>query len=201
MSADPIIFPVRDDAVPNRKDWNSVWFEWREDKDEQASMEAGKPIFDTVVIANIMGPGMQKSTATRVVLRKKPDGRIIEDARNLKEYLDAFLKGDAGMLAGTPLAELTILDHGVIATLKAIGVHNVESLAALAETAAPHLLGFRKYKTAAQAFLDQRDGQAPLNKLAAELEAEREKNAALQANYSDLVARVAELESKRKKAA
>lgn len=200
--SDPILFPVRDPDIRNPKDLNTVWFEWREDKDEAASAEAGKPIFDSVVVANIMGPGMQKSTATRIVLRKKPDGRVIEDARNLKEYLDAFLKGDPGQLAGTPLAELTILDHGTIASLKAIGVHNIESLAAMAETAAPHLLGFRKYKTAAQAFIEQRDGQAPLNRLAAELEAEREKNKTLQANYDDLAARITELEqAKRKKAA
>lgn len=199
--SEPIIFPVRDDGVPNRKDWNSVYFEWKDDKDEEASAQAGKPIFDSVVMANIMGPGMQKSTATRIVYRKKPDGRVIEDARNLKEYLDAFLKGDGGTLTGTPLHELTILDHGVIATLKAMGVHSIETLAALAETAAPHLLGFRKYKTAAQAWIEQRDGQAPLNKLAAENEALKAELDAAVKNYNDLASRVAELESKRKKAA
>jgi hypothetical protein len=200
--ADPIIFPVPDPDIRNPKDLNSVWFEWKDDKDEGASAAAGHPVFDSVVLAHIMGPGMQKSEATRIVLRKKQDGSMVEDARNLKPQLDAFLKGDPGQLAGTPLTELAILDAGAIATLKAIGVHNVESLAAIAETAAPQLLGFRKYKTAAVALLDQRKGQEPLNKLAAENDALKAQLEALQGNYDDLAARVAELtEKKQRKAA
>ncbi len=213
MSADPIIFPVPDPSIRNPKDYNSVWFEWKDDKDEQASQAAGHPVFDSVVLAHIMGPGMQKSESTRIILRKKPDGTVsdytlvnpnglINPLNVYAQFLQAFLKGDPGHLAGTPLPELSILDTGAIATLKALGVHNIEGLANMAETAGG-MLGFRKYKTAAAAYLKQRAGQEPLNKLAAENERLRTELDTVQRNHDDLAARVRELEESkgRRKAA
>ena len=194
MSTDPIIFPVPDANVRDPKQLNTVWFEWRDEKDEAASASAGHPVFDSVVLAHIMGPGLQRSEAVKVVFRKKPDGTTSEAAGDLKAQLEAFLKGDPGNLAGTPLSELTILDAGLIATLKAMNVHSIEALAAMSETAAPGLMGFRKFKTAAEAYLQQRDGQAPLNKLAAENDALKQQLEMLQSQFNDLAARVKDSE-------
>ena len=73
----------------------------------------------------------------------------------------------------------------------------------MAETAAGGLLGFRKYKTAAAAFMEQRQGQEPLNKLAAENERLKTELETMQCNYDDLAKRVREIEETktRKKAA
>lgn len=194
--ADPIIFPIPNPENP--KEHNNLWFEWREEKDEAGSETAGHPVFDAVVVAHIMGPGTQRSEATHVVLRRKNDGKETRNDRGLGQFLDAFLKNDAGNLAGTPLSELGALDAGLIATLRAIGVHNVEGLAAINETAQGQFMGFRKYKTMAQAFIDQRAGLAPMNKMAAEVDSLKTQLETLQANYDDLVSR---LPKEKKKAA
>lgn len=202
--ADPIIFTVADPTVKEAKQLNAVWFEWKEEKDDAVSASAGHPVFDSVVLAHIMGPGMQRSEHCKAVARKKPDGTFTKFAGDLDQYLEAFLKGDPGQLAGTPLSELSILDSGLTATLRALGVHSVEALAGMAETAAPHLLGFRKFKTAAQAFLDQRAGQEPLNKLVAENDKLKDLLVQAQTALDSLANRVAELEDAkpgRKKAA
>lgn len=193
--ADPIIFPVPNPENP--KERNSVWFEWLEDKDEMASAEAGHPVFDTILLAHIMAPGNQRSEAVRVVERKKPDGTVKTDARELGSQIEAFKKDDLASVTGTPLDELTMLDRGLKATLKALGVHDLEGLAAMSETAAPQFLGFRKYKTAAQALLDQRAGQAPLAKMAADLEKSEEQRALLQRTVDDLAREVRELQAER----
>lgn len=199
--SDPIIFPVPDPTVQNPKELNQVWFEWKEEKDEAASTEKGVPVFDTVLLAHVMGPGLMRSEMVHVVERKKPDGRVIENHRGYTPQIKAFKSEDAGHLAGTPLTELACLDAGLRATMKAIGVHSVEALAALSESAAPQVMGFHKFKTAAQAFLDQRAGQEPMLKLSAEIDEWKKRYATLEANHKDLVARVAEIESRKKKAA
>lgn len=202
MSADPIIYIVPNPQDP--KSQNTVWFEYKEEKNEQESEAQGLPVFDVLLLAHIMGPGNMRSEATRVVERKKPDGKVIENHGEYFPQIAAFKKGEEGDLTGTPLTELAVLDHGLRASLKAMKITSVEALAALSETAAPGFLGFRKYKTAAQAFLEQRNGQQPLLRLTQELEAERLKNATLEQNFNDLLERVKELEAenpKKKKAA
>lgn len=191
--ADPTIYIVPNPGDP--KSQNTVWFEHKEEKNEAESEAQGFPVFDVLLLAHIMGPGNMRSEAVKIVERKKPDGKVIESHGEYANQVAAFKKGEAGDLTGTPLTELAILDHGVRASLKAMGIHSVESLAAISETAAPGLLGFRKFKTAAQAFLDQRAGQQPLAKLAEDLEAERTKYATLEQNFNDLLARVKELEA------
>lgn len=198
--ADPIIFRIPNPDDP--KNCNTCWFEWGEEKDQAASDTAGIPVFDTVLTAFIQGPGLTRSISTKVVERKKHDGTVKEMApAALKPLVKAFKEDDAGALVGTPLTELAILDTGLRATLKANGVPNLEALAEMAESSAPQFIAFRKYKMAAQAFLDQRAGQAPLAKLTAELDAEREKTKQQDALIEDLAARLKALEGKSRKAA
>jgi hypothetical protein len=191
-----MIFPIPNPENP--KERNSVWFEWMEEKDEALSAERGHPVFDTILIAHIMAPGsQQRSEATRVVERRKADGTVKTDVRDLGPQIDAFKKNDAGAVSGTPLDELAVLDRGLKATLRAMGVHDIEGLAAMSETAAPTFMGFRKYKAAAQAFLDQRAGQQPIAKLTEEVESWRQKYETLEKNHRDLLARVEEIEADR----
>lgn len=193
--SDPVMFVEPNPKSPT--DVNSIWFEWITEKNEAASDAAGVPLFDQVLLAHIVGPGMVKSEAVRACKRVKPDKSVVVDPVSEQRYgqmIKAFESGDTVTLAGTPLTELAVVDMATRATLRAMGVHSIEALAAMNESAQPTLMGFRKFKTAAQAYIDQRDGQAPVAKLTAELEAEREKTAALQRNFDDLVARVSAME-------
>ena len=194
MSADPVVF-LENPLKPQES--NQIWFDRETQKNEAESDKQGVPVFDTVLIAHIRGPGLIKSDANMWCERTLQDGTVVVNPTARQRYgqmIDAFKSGETDGLTGTPLAELVILDMGMRASLKALGVHSIEALAAMNETAAPGMMGFRKYKTAAQAYLDLAAGQAPINKITAELDAEKEKNRQLQADHDDLVARVRALE-------
>lgn len=192
---DPVRFLEPNPDSP--KDRNTIWFEWITEKNDAASDAAGVPLFDQVLLAHVIGPGMGKSEAVIACERVKPDKSVVVNqaaSQRYGEMIKAFKSGDTVALTGTPLTELVAVDMSTRATLQAMGVHSIEALAAMNETAQPLLMGFRKFKTAAQAYIDQRDGQAPVAKLTAELEAEKEKNRLLQANFDDLAARVSAME-------
>lgn len=194
-----VLEPVRfiEPNPTSPKDVNTVWFTSDTEKNEAESDKQGMPVFDTILLAHIIGPGMAKSEAVMVCERIKPDGTVVENPvakQRFGEMIKAYKSGEAGPMTGTPLTELAALDMAMRATLRAMGVHSVEALAAMNESAAPNMMGFRKFTTAAQAFIQQRDGQAPITKLIAELEAEREARRLLQANFDDLAAKVAALD-------
>jgi len=196
---DPTPFIVPNPENP--KEQNVVWFEWSSEKDDQATAAQGVPVFDTVLLAHVQGPGLMRSEAVLVVERKKPDGQVVENHRIYGPMIAAFKKNETGDMTGTPLTELAILDHGIRSTLKAMGVHSIEALANLADTASQSLMGFQRFKQGAKAFLDQRAGQQPLAKMAADLETEREKNKQLQATIVSLDERLKDLEKPKRKAA
>ena len=192
--SDPAIFKVVDPQNP--KEAVYIRFEWQTEKNEAESDKAGAPLFDTILLAFISAPGMTRSEATKVCERKDPHGKITVSKDAVDRYgpqIEAFKRGDAPPdLMGIPLAELSGLDAAMRATLKAMNIHTVEGLASMAGTTP--IMGFHKYQRMAQAYLDQREGQAPVAKLAAELEAEREKNGRLEKTVQDLAGRLAKLE-------
>lgn len=197
--SDPTPFLVPNPENP--KEQNIVWFEWGSEKNDEETNANGVPVFDTVLLAHVQGPGLMRSEAVLVVERKKPDGKVIENHRIYGPMIKAFKENDAGGMTGTPLSELAMLDSGIRATFKAMGVHSVEALASLADVAAERVMGFHKFKQAAQAFIAQRDGQQPMAKLTSELEIEREKNRQLEATVAALDERLKELEKPKRKAA
>ena len=191
--SDPMIFRVVDAQDP--KSSVIVYFEYSTEKNEQETDKAGVPLFDTLLIAYVSAPGLNKSVTPILCERKLPDGTVKTYPTALQRYgkeIEAFKRGEQSPeMAGTPLTELTGVDAAMRASLKAINVHTVESLAELSDSV--QMMGFHKYKRMAQAYVEQRNGQAPMNKLAAELEVERERTARLEKTISDLASEVARL--------
>lgn len=194
--ADPVIYRVPDPTKANES--VLLRFEWHTEKNDVFSDAAGVPQFDTLLIGFVSAPGQMRSEANVIIERRAPDGTTVRNEhayQRFAQYVDAFKKGEAGDgLTGTPLDELPGLDHATRAMLKAMGIPTVEALAEMVETAAHSMMGYRKYKTLAKAWLDQRAGAAPLVKLAAELEARDREIAALKATNADILARVAAIE-------
>lgn len=191
---DPLIFRVVDQVNP--KESVIVYFDYVTEKNEAESDKAGTPLFDTLLIAYVSAPGLNKTITAVICERKKPDGTVVPYPTAFQRYgkaIEDFKRGEQSPeMAGTPLSELTGVDAGMRASLKAIGVHTVEALADLNESV--QMMGFHKYKRMAKAFVEQRDGQAPLNKMAAELEAERERNTRNEKTIQELASRLATLE-------
>lgn len=194
--ADPVIYRVPD--AKNANESVLVRFEWHTEKNDVATDAAGVPQFDTLLIAFVSAPGQMRSEANVIIERKRPDGTMTRNEQayqRFAQYVDAFKRGEAGEgLTGTPLEELAGIDHATRAMLKAMGVSTVESMAEMAETQAGSFMGYRKYKMLAQAWLDQRAGEAPLLKMAAELEARDKEIEALKSTNADILARVAAIE-------
>lgn len=191
---DPVIFKVPDENNP--KEHVMVRFEYRTEKNEQASDTAGFPQFDELLIAYIAAPGMTRSEATRICDRKTPDGKVEQrkDAyARFGKYIEAFKQGETPTdMVGTPIEELAGVDMAMRETLKAMKIHTIEGLASLNDNAA--FMGSVKLKMLANAFLEQRSGQAPLLKMAAQLEKAEEENKSLQRQIADLAARFGKIE-------
>jgi hypothetical protein len=198
--ADPVIYRVPDPQDP--KAVLLVRFEWHTEKNELASNEAGLPLFDKLLIAFIAAPGSMRSEATAIVERIRPNGDVVRIDANYNRFpaqVDAFKKGEAGAdLTGTPLEELPGLDIAVRAAFRAMNITSVEALGAMSDQTGTGMMGFLKYRTLARAWLEQRQGQAPLLKMAADLEARDKRIKELEATNADILARVAALEDKTK---
>jgi hypothetical protein len=201
MAEDPVIYRVVPDPT-KPQDQLLVRFEWHTEKNEMASNTAGMALFDRVLLAFIAAPGSMRSEANAIVERLRPDGTTVRNEHTYNRFgpqIEAFKKGETGTtLTGTPLEELPGVDIAARAMFKAMNVPTVEALAAISDTAGTGIMGFLKFRTLARAWLEQRDGQAPLLKMAADLAERDQRIKELEANNADILARVAALEEKNK---
>jgi hypothetical protein len=130
-------------------------------QNEAASNEAGRPIFDTVDMIEIMYPGRRDTT----VGMANHQGYKNRFAKQWMQYS----KGLAQTVSGTPLSQVSWLTAGQIAEMKAVNIHSVEQLAGMTDNVAAKFMNHHALKQQAQAFLDQAAGNAPLLKMQAEL--------------------------------
>lgn len=180
-------------------------------KNETASIAEGRPIFDTVLMVDVITPGQRTSTPRFELERKwaeqsiKALGLTGEYKRSLKyqlykEQVERFKANEQGSdLGGTPLKEWPRIDRGLAATLAAANVYTVEAVAELPDSRLDVLgLGGRAMREQAKAYLEAAAGDSGLSEMtdrATKAEAE-----VVQVK-ADLVAankRIAELEKAKK---
>ncbi len=199
MSESPTLYKTQD--AEGKDDLNYVWFEWAAVKDDAASTKEGRPVFDQVLRATVVSPGQTKSSAAFILRRKYPDGSIktYHHAQKFARQIEQFERSEnTPEMIGTPLSELSFLDHGQRATLKAFNVHTAEALGNLSDTALGGMgIGMRALRDKAKAYIDHAAGAAPLNRLADENAKLRAEYDTLRANHDDLVAKVQAMEAKR----
>lgn len=140
--------------------------------DEVASKAQGRPIFKDMEVCDIRLAG-QRATYTFPATETEPNatraaGTEISYAEVYSEQYRAFKSGADQPAGGTPLSEATFLTEGKRRELKALGVHTVETLAAIDGTPLKQLgMGGREMKTQAQAYLDKAAGSADVTGMAA----------------------------------
>ena len=127
---------------------------------EAKSLEAGRPIYDEVDLVKIMTPGSRDS-----VIEKVNYGHEKRFPRQWAAYKN---NADQGV-SGTPLEEVPWLTMAQRAELKAVNVRSVEQLVGMADNMAQNFMGFHGLKQRAQAFLDLAAGNAPTERLNAEI--------------------------------
>ena len=149
--------------------YNIVQFKWETRPNSAASTAQGRPIHDKVKMVYIRSSKNQ--TVSHELERHfwAPDGqepriRQNEDLKaRYRVQLDAWDAGTAEELQGTPLDRLSILDIGIIASLKEMGIHTVETLASLTDS--DLFAGGRTWREHARVFIKEAEGNAPMAEL------------------------------------
>lgn len=155
---------------------------------EDKSTQEGRPIFDDTEMIEIRVRGDRNNIIQRPV---RP-----EDKRRFREAYKAYTEEAKELEDGTPLNEWPLVTKSMVEELKYLGFRTVEHVAVANDGVCARVPGLTQLKQRAQAFLDIAKGTAPLEKLQSELEAERMRNAALQAQMADLAQRVEQLMQK-----
>jgi hypothetical protein len=148
------------------------------------STEAGRQVFDEKDYIRIMTPGSQLS--------------VIDTPINSGNYMERFgdkyrkwKAGQAELISGTPIDAFPFLLGRValVAELKAMGVHTVEQLAGLPDSAMHSLMGGNELRKRAADWLDQTTGtDAQVSKIAKENDDLKAQMAAMQEQMKQLMA-------------
>jgi hypothetical protein len=177
---------------------------WRDTaKNNFLSERAGRPVFDEVILCEVIAPGSRDSTPVFELVRKYAEEMgISEPAYGLKyddykQYVEHFTneeKIDAS-LSGTPLKEWAEIPRTLAATLRVANIYTVDALAALPDTKLS-VVGpdGRTWRAKAQAYIDAAKDAGFATKLAADNEVLRTDNEALKAQVAELAAQVAALQ-------
>ena len=171
-----------------------IFFREAAQKDDASSRAAGYDIFDNVLMAEISAGGHgAKSTVVHECERKRPDGTIIKHPIYYKRYqtiIEQFKSGQTDNGVGTPLNLLPGMDAAKMATLKAAGVHFIETLATVPDSMqVANMMGFLELRGNAKKFIDLREKNAPMVKMEAVEKELRSENERLQRQMDELLAR------------
>jgi hypothetical protein len=135
-------------------------FFWHPVKDEQASAEAGRPIFVDKEYVQIVAAG----NSTNIVTRKVTE----MDIRRFKKYYDLFKQGDAEQLIGTPLTEVPWVTRAQVEEYAYRKIRTLEHLAELSDSEC-NMPGMYEMKRKAAAWLEKAKEAKPFTAMQAEL--------------------------------
>lgn len=125
------------------------------------SAQEGRPIFDELDFVRIIIPGDRNNVVDTEVT---PEHKMRFEAQ-----YERFKKNQEQAVSGTPLEVWPQMTVGMVAELKAQGVHTVEQLADLPDGLAQKFMGSFALRQKAKVFLEAAAGQAANTKLEAEL--------------------------------
>lgn len=159
-------------------------------KDEEASIAAGRPIFKDTEYVTVSPVGDRSNVIDRPVVPR--------DRRRFTRHYEAFLRKGKQVIEGTPLEQWPIITRSQVEEFKFFKVHTVEQLAEVSDVNLTNFLGGQGLKQKAIAYLEAAKGNAPLEKMQAELAARDNQIATLNQQVADLVADMAKLKTSRK---
>jgi hypothetical protein len=164
----------------------------------------GRPIFDEVIMVEVISPGSRDSTPIFEVERKfAPEMGLDQPLRGMqyaqfKDYIVQFLKDDEvdASLSGTPLSQWSEMTKTMAASLKAQNIFTVDALAQLPDSRLT-VVGpdGRTWREKAKAFIENAKGNAYATELAAQLDRTKADLADSQRLQKELADKVAALEN------
>ncbi|WP_047236942.1 hypothetical protein [Chromobacterium subtsugae] len=155
------------------------------------SQQEGRPIFSEIPFITILFPGDKTKKVVRPV-KLQDDEAGPSDLRRFPNQWAAFKQEMTQHGDGIPLEQWPQISKVEVAELKALNIHTVDQLAALADGNLSWL-GGRQLRDRARTWLEAAAGNAPMARMQSELEARdntitrmEQSMAAMQAQIEDL---------------
>lgn len=148
-------------------------------KNEAASKQAGRPMYDDIELCEIRAAGDRNTVKVFPAhsfhrwINNDDDGSQEKQtyAQRWSAQYRRFKENRDQVQDGTPLSELPFLTEAKRAELKALSIYTAETLAALDGQNLKTLgTGGRELKNQAQAYIDNASGSANVTRMAAEIE-------------------------------
>jgi hypothetical protein len=130
-------------------------------QNEAKTLEQGRPIFDDLEYVKIIVPGDKQNE----VHRPANDA----DRRMYRNQYAAFKAGNADAQSGTPLTEWPAITRAQVEELRYFKVHTVEQLGNLSDASIMNIGPIRALVSKAKDYLERAAGNAPMEKMRAEL--------------------------------
>lgn len=162
--------------------WMDAW------KNPAKSLEAGRPIYDTVAWFEKRVPGEQDTISG-------PVHRSPKVKQDFAAAWAAFERDNASEGAvGTMLEQVPWIERGEVENLRYSGIKTLEALASVSDANVTKIPGGLKLRERAQAMLKASESAAPIQALGEEVAALRAENESLRAQMAEFLA-----EAKRRK--
>lgn len=139
------------------------------------SDEAGRPIFEDRDYIKIIVPGDKSNIVSR-------PARDTDKVRFPRQWA-AYENQQEQPLEGTPLAEWPAITRSQVEELKFMGIHTVEALVSMPDT--NNFMGAASMREKAKVWLEQAAADAPVQEMAAQIEALNERIAELEGEETD----------------
>jgi hypothetical protein len=148
-------------------------------RNEKKSLDAGRPVFDTVPMIKIVIPGDNKTSVVRLIKES--------DKTNFAAAYERFQREEELVFDGTPVEAWPRLETRQVYELKALGFFTVESIAECSDANVSKLgLGGLMLRDMARAYIDAAKNGGNAERIAVENAHLKEKNEALADSVRDL---------------
>lgn len=156
-------------------------------KDEEKSLEEGRPIFKDTEMVEIRVRGDRNNVVMRPVFD--------EDRRRFRRIYNDWKEGKSQEATGTPLGEWPVVSASFVEEMKYLGFRTVEDIANASESAKSKVPGLTSISEKAKRYIEFAKDQAPIAASAQEIEDLKSQVSAKDAQLADMSRRMAALEA------
>jgi hypothetical protein len=159
-------------------------------KNEEKSVEQGRPIFESVPFVKILVPGDRNTVVNTIVDNKTK--------RRFAKLWHQFEQNNQQTIEGLPIREWPAITRAQADELFYLNIVTVEQLASLADVYGTRIMGFQDLKRKAQTYLAAAKDTAIAEKLSSENAALKQQVATLEDQIKLVNARFEKLEAAQK---
>lgn len=157
-------------------------------RDDEKSIEQGRPIFTDEEMVEIRVRGQKDNVVIRPV---RPD-----DVKRFSEQYKHYKAGKSLAESGTPLTQWPSMSAAQVEELKYLGFHTLENLADANDSVVGSMPGMMNLKQKAKAYLELAKGNAPLEKMNKELGEKQNQIDTMANQLAELTKKLSEVSAK-----